>query len=149
MKLLITDATNPLYPLFKTGTLLRPCCRQIHQVWWRSKDCNCRRIYFSTFHSPRATLHENAAIYHHGICRASSCDYISSDKVWDPSIFDNDVDPNDTSFFSTNPEQHQLLPHDDYNIQGEYIKAHNTDIASTERDPTVDAGIPILQSLAQ
>ena len=71
---------------------------------------------------------------------------MSSDKVWDPSIFDNDVDPNDASFFSANSEQ----PHDDYNIQGNYIQAHNTGIlASTKRDPTVDAGIPILQSLAQ
>jgi len=57
-----------------------------------------------------------------------------------------DFDPRHTSFFSANPEELQLLPHDDPNIHGKYIPAPNADIlASTEQVDPVDAVLPIFK----
>ena len=69
---------------------------------------------------------------------------MTSDKVWDPSIFDNDVDPNDGSFLAANPEQLHLLPHDDYNVHGEYIRAHTADMIATGNTDDPDAPVGVL-----
>ena len=48
---------------------------------------------------------------------------------------------------SSKPAHLRLFPHDDYNIHGEHITVHNTDIlAPTEPDDPVDDVLPILKS---
>ena len=39
---------------------------------------------------------------------------MTSDKIWDPTIFDNTIDPNDPSFVKNTKNLLHLLPHDDY-----------------------------------
>jgi len=46
---------------------------------------------------------------------------MTSDKKWDPSIFDSDNEPTDESF----PPDLDQLPTKDYDVQGEYIRAHH------------------------
>ena len=45
---------------------------------------------------------------------------MTSDKKWDPSIFDSDNEPTDDVF----PHNFDQLPTEDYDVQGEYIKAN-------------------------
>ena len=42
---------------------------------------------------------------------------MTSDKKWDPSIFDSDNKPTDDSF----PRNLDQLPTEDYDVQGEHI----------------------------
>eukprot|EP00532_Pseudo-nitzschia_australis_P001585 CAMPEP_0168196100 /NCGR_PEP_ID=MMETSP0139_2-20121125/20298_1 /TAXON_ID=44445 /ORGANISM="Pseudo-nitzschia australis, Strain 10249 10 AB" /LENGTH=564 /DNA_ID=CAMNT_0008120177 /DNA_START=193 /DNA_END=1883 /DNA_ORIENTATION=+ len=53
---------------------------------------------------------------------------ITSDQKWNPTVFDNDIDPSSDQFTSENPPNLHLLPHDDYNILGEYMRATNATI---------------------
>lgn len=49
---------------------------------------------------------------------------MTSDQVWDPTVFDVNIDPNSASFLASHPEQLHKLPSPDYNTVGEYIKAN-------------------------
>ena len=49
---------------------------------------------------------------------------MSSDKIWDPTILDVDVDPSSTAFLASNPEQLHKLPTPDFNMVGDYIRAN-------------------------
>ena len=46
---------------------------------------------------------------------------MTSDKVWNPSIL------TDHSFTENTPNLLHLLPHDDYDVEGEYIRTHGTE----------------------
>ena len=48
--------------------------------------------------------------------------FMTSDKDWDPSVYNLNVDPNDPSFRTKYSEQLHMTPHDDYNLEGEYIQ---------------------------
>eukprot|EP00531_Pseudo-nitzschia_arenysensis_P008891 CAMPEP_0116125882 /NCGR_PEP_ID=MMETSP0329-20121206/6042_1 /TAXON_ID=697910 /ORGANISM="Pseudo-nitzschia arenysensis, Strain B593" /LENGTH=1908 /DNA_ID=CAMNT_0003619941 /DNA_START=154 /DNA_END=5877 /DNA_ORIENTATION=+ len=52
---------------------------------------------------------------------------MTSDQVWDPRVYDNRVSPNDQSYKQANPKNLHLLPHDDYDVKGEYIGANFTE----------------------
>ena len=49
---------------------------------------------------------------------------MTSDKIWDPTVFDIDIDPNSASFLAVHPEQLHKLPSPDYNAVREYIRAN-------------------------
>ena len=49
---------------------------------------------------------------------------MTSDKIWDPTVFDVDVDPNSTEFLASHPEQLHKLPTPDFNMLGEYIRVN-------------------------
>lgn len=65
---------------------------------------------------------------------------MTSDKEWDPTIFDTDVDPNSMLSTTSLPQQLHMLPHADYDLQGEYVDtlhqlhsmANNGHVAFTE-----------------
>jgi hypothetical protein len=57
---------------------------------------------------------------------------MTSDKEWDPRVFDNDVDPKNTAFYAANPENLHLLPDDEYNVKGEYIGMKTVEETSNE-----------------
>jgi len=63
---------------------------------------------------------------------------MTSDKIWDPSIFDNDIDPNDPSFVENSRHLLHLLPHQDYDLEGYYIRSHGTDHQASS--PSTDLG---------
>jgi hypothetical protein len=56
---------------------------------------------------------------------------MTSDKEWDPRIFDNDVNPNDEAYKIANPENLHLLPTEEYDVKGEFIGANNTNVETT------------------
>ena len=47
---------------------------------------------------------------------------MTSDKAWDPTVFDVDVDPTSTCFLASHPEQLHKLPTPDFNMLGEFIR---------------------------
>ena len=49
---------------------------------------------------------------------------MTSDKAWDPTVFDIDVDPNSVAFLASHPEQLHKLPTPDFNMVGDYIRAN-------------------------
>ena len=57
---------------------------------------------------------------------------LSSEEEWDPRVFDNEIDPESSSFASANPPNLHLLPHDDYNAHGEYIGANVTEVGNPQ-----------------
>ena len=48
---------------------------------------------------------------------------MTSDEIWDPTVYDVDIDPNSTAFLASNPEQLHKLPTPDFNMTGDYIIA--------------------------
>jgi hypothetical protein len=68
---------------------------------------------------------------------------MTSPEEWNPRIFDNDVDPDSSNFKQANPVNSHLLPHDDYDVRGEYIGAHNVALSEEyEEDDKNDTDVP-------
>ena len=44
---------------------------------------------------------------------------MTSEKEWDPRIFDNMIDPTDPGYNAVKRPNRKLLPHDDYNVKGD------------------------------
>jgi hypothetical protein len=63
---------------------------------------------------------------------------MTSDKIWNPNIFDNDVDTTDPSVIANSRNNLHMLPHPDYDLEGEYIRAHGTEHQSSS--PSNDLG---------
>jgi hypothetical protein len=59
---------------------------------------------------------------------------MTSDKMWDPRVFDKDVDPNDP----IDSDKLTHLPHQDYDLQGEFIHASNRIIAPDEHHHSIE-----------
>ena len=59
---------------------------------------------------------------------------MTSDKEWDPTLFDNEVDPTDPSFIENTPNLLQLLHHEDYDVKGEYMRAHGSSHVATDQE---------------
>ena len=74
------------------------------------------------------TKHEYATIPHV---------MMTSNKPWNPSYCDNDIDPAYPSFYNNTLNLIQSLPHEDYNVHGEYIHAFNAKVPvpATASDP--------------
>ena len=52
---------------------------------------------------------------------------MTSDQIWDPRKYDNYIDPKSEKYKAANPINLHLLPHDDYNVEGEYIGVHHNE----------------------
>ena len=63
----------------------------------------------------------------------------TSDKEWDPTLLDIDVDPNNPTFLLNNPDSLHMLPHPDYDLSGEPIEVNNSTISSFQ--PTQEVNI--------
>ena len=46
---------------------------------------------------------------------------MTSEKEWDPRVFDNLIDPTDPNYNAVKRPNHKLLQHDDYDVNREYI----------------------------
>ena len=46
---------------------------------------------------------------------------MTSEKEWDPRVFDNLIDPADPNYNAMKKPNHKLLPYDDYDVSGECI----------------------------
>lgn len=75
-------------------------------------------------------------------------------KKWDPRVFDTLIDPIGPDYNATMKKpNHKLLPHDDYNISGEYIgvaQPHQfEDIPNAKIDDIPDTNIDFWLSEAE
>ena len=59
---------------------------------------------------------------------------MTSDKEWDPSIFDSDNEPTDDSF----PPDLNQLPTEDYDVQDKYIRATQVTNNHDDNDTFID-----------
>ena len=63
---------------------------------------------------------------------------MTSEKECDPRVFDNLIDPTDPDYNAVKRPNHKLLPHDDYDVNGECIgvaqEQQLEDIPSTKID---------------
>ena len=68
-----------------------------------------------------------------------------SDQEWNPKYADNTIDPADPSFYGNTPKLLQRLPHVDYNVHGEYVKAFPTQVPASDPVPndTAPASDPV------
>ena len=46
---------------------------------------------------------------------------MTSEREWDPRVFDNLIDPTNPEYNAVKKPNHKLLPHEDYDVTGEYI----------------------------
>ena len=63
---------------------------------------------------------------------------MTSDEEWNPRIFDNEIDPNSSQYQQANPVNRKLLPHEDYDIYGEYIGVNQTEQGVPQTDQCND-----------
>ena len=54
---------------------------------------------------------------------------MTSSQPWDPRMYDNYVDPESNTYKQVKEQNLHLLPHDEYNVKGEYIGVHRTDVS--------------------